>query len=204
MSSPLMLFWMLSQMTKRWPHSYWHVTALHYILSANKNIIKIKNKWTHTMPHVHRTDKPERPENLRAENVDKDSLTLVWSPPTDDDGSIKKYIVEKRRKVTFYLFFFFKTHMKRCSFHWGQYIYVQFTIKKKNINLGFTEVSTFMFNVLQICVNSGSAYGFIIMTCIGFLLLLHYFFFIQCPTIHPFIHPSHLSVHPSVRTSIHL
>ena len=28
--------------------------------------------------------------------MDKDSLTLAWSPPTDDDGTIKRYIIEKR------------------------------------------------------------------------------------------------------------
>ncbi|KAK7507540.1 hypothetical protein BaRGS_00001475, partial [Batillaria attramentaria] len=41
-------------------------------------------------------DKPSAPENLRAENIDKDSLTLAWTPPPDDDGSIKRYIIEKR------------------------------------------------------------------------------------------------------------
>ncbi|GFS00827.1 titin [Elysia marginata] len=41
-------------------------------------------------------DKPSAPEHFRAEKIDKDSLTLVWSPPEDDDGSISRYIVEQR------------------------------------------------------------------------------------------------------------
>ncbi|RUS90387.1 hypothetical protein EGW08_001882, partial [Elysia chlorotica] len=41
-------------------------------------------------------DKPSAPERFRAEKIDKDSLTLVWSPPEDDDGSISRYIVEQK------------------------------------------------------------------------------------------------------------
>ena len=28
--------------------------------------------------------------------MDKDSLTLAWTAPPDDDGKIKRYIIEKR------------------------------------------------------------------------------------------------------------
>lgn len=41
-------------------------------------------------------DQPSPPEQLRAQNIDKDSLTLVWLPPEDDDNSITKYIIQKR------------------------------------------------------------------------------------------------------------
>ncbi|KAH9498301.1 hypothetical protein Btru_006486 [Bulinus truncatus] len=44
----------------------------------------------------HPATKPSAPEHLRAEKIDKDSLTLVWSPPEDDDGTITKYILEQR------------------------------------------------------------------------------------------------------------
>lgn len=42
-------------------------------------------------------DRPSPPQNLRGEDVDGDSLTLIWSPPKDDGGAeITNYVVEKR------------------------------------------------------------------------------------------------------------
>lgn len=42
------------------------------------------------------TGKPSPPGSLRAEKVDRDSLTLAWTPPLDDDQSITRYIIEMR------------------------------------------------------------------------------------------------------------
>ncbi|XP_053200690.1 twitchin-like isoform X3 [Panonychus citri] len=42
-------------------------------------------------------DRPGPPQNVRGEDVDGDSLTLLWSPPKDDGGAeITNYVVEKR------------------------------------------------------------------------------------------------------------
>lgn len=42
-------------------------------------------------------DRPDKPERLRAEGVEADSLTLRWNAPKDDGGEpITNYVVEKR------------------------------------------------------------------------------------------------------------
>ncbi|XP_074598807.1 projectin protein bent isoform X2 [Brevipalpus obovatus] len=42
-------------------------------------------------------DRPSPPQNVRGEDVDGDSLTLLWKPPKDDGGAeITNYVVERR------------------------------------------------------------------------------------------------------------
>lgn len=42
-------------------------------------------------------DRPDPPENLRADEFGGDALTLFWSPPKDNGGGdITNYVVEKR------------------------------------------------------------------------------------------------------------
>lgn len=47
--------------------------------------------------HVRVLDRPNPPENLRADEFAGDALTLYWNPPKDNGGAdISNYIVEKR------------------------------------------------------------------------------------------------------------
>lgn len=42
-------------------------------------------------------DKPDRPSTLNVKNIQKDSVTIAWTPPIDDGGlDITKYLIEKR------------------------------------------------------------------------------------------------------------
>lgn len=44
---------------------------------------------------------PKAPKNVRADNVDRSSIVLVWQPPeSDDGGEITGYLVEKRQSYS--------------------------------------------------------------------------------------------------------
>lgn len=46
-------------------------------------------------------DKPSPPENVHAEEIEGESLTLYWYPPQDDGGAeITNYVVEKKEVGT--------------------------------------------------------------------------------------------------------
>ncbi|GIY64293.1 twitchin [Caerostris darwini] len=46
-------------------------------------------------------DKPSPPEDVRAEEIEGESLTLYWQPPKDDGGSVvSNYVVEKKEVGT--------------------------------------------------------------------------------------------------------
>lgn len=67
-------------------------------IDSSKYTIRAKNKAGEDSVDVHLKviDKPEKPLNLDVKDIQKDSVTIEWTPPIDDGGlDITKYSIEK-------------------------------------------------------------------------------------------------------------
>ncbi|KAG1672466.1 Twitchin [Nymphon striatum] len=66
-----------------------------------KVFLKNKSGFDTAYCNVTVLDRPSPPQNVKGEDVEGDSLTLVWQPPKDDGGGeITNYVVEKKEEGT--------------------------------------------------------------------------------------------------------